>query len=258
MSEDGFGFGFAEGHDERQPVLLLLDTSASMGRPVGSPRIDELNEALARWFDGGWAQPRLSARIEVCLITFDSRVRVLDPRREELVPVEEAAGDHLFVPVDRMRPPRLRAGGLTRMTRAVEAALDLARARHQSLRTARVPARRPILWVLTDGAPSDANGEWMDSTALADTAARVRGGEERGEWVFQAVGVRGADLDLLRVLAPKGALTLEGFDFGEILELLFQSSCVIGATQGADEIHGQVADLAERQRRLRLLEERHQ
>ncbi|MFD4029845.1 hypothetical protein ACFWVP_04760 [Streptomyces sp. NPDC058637] len=256
MSE--YGFGLAEGYDERQPVVLLLDTSASMGRPVGSPRIDELNEALVRWFDGVRAEPRLRARVEVCLITFDSHVRVFDPARELLVPVEEAAPDRLFVPVDTMRPPRLEASGLTRMTEAVETALDLARARHQALQAAQVQVRRPFLWVLTDGAPSDGNGERMDPAALAGTAAKVRGGEERGECVLQAIGVRGADLELLRVLAPKGALMLEGLDFGQILDLLFQSSDRIGAVQAADEIHGQVAGLVERQRRLRLLEERHQ
>ncbi|MFF1412041.1 hypothetical protein ACFVX6_20100 [Streptomyces sp. NPDC058289] len=256
MSE--YGFGLAQGNDERQPVVLLLDTSASMGRPAGSPRIDELSRALAGWFDGVRAEPRLRARVEVCLITFDSRVRVFDPDREQLVPVEEAAPERLFVPVDRMRPPRLEASGLTRMTEAVEIALDLSRARHRTLQEQRVQVRRPFLWVLTDGAPSDADGEPMDPAALAGTAEKVRRGEERGECVLQAIGVSGADLELLRVLAPKGALMLEGLDFGQILDLLFQSSDRIGAVQAADEIHGQVADLVDRQRRLRLLEERYQ
>ncbi|MER5486468.1 hypothetical protein ABT024_25105 [Streptomyces sp. NPDC002812] len=255
MSE--YGFGLAQGNDERQPVVLLLDTSASMGRPAGSPRIDELSRALTGWFDGVRAEPRLRARVEVCLITFDSRVRVFDPDRERLVPVEEAVTDRLFVPVDRMRPPRLEASGLTRMTEAVEIALDLARARHRTLQEQRVQVRRPFLWVLTDGAPSDADGERMDPAALAGTAEKVRRGEERGECVLQAIGVSGADLELLRVLAPKGALMLEGLDFAQILDLLFQSSDRIGAVQAADEIHGQVADLVERRRRLRLLDERY-
>ncbi|WP_371604189.1 hypothetical protein OG345_34125 [Streptomyces sp. NBC_01220] len=254
MSE--YGFGLAQGYDERQPVVLLLDTSASMGRPVENPRIDELSEALVRWFDGVRAEPRLRARVEVCLITFDSRVRVFDPDRDRLVPVEEAAPDRLFVPVDRMRPPRLEASGLTRMTEAVETALDLARSRHRALQDQQVQVRRPFLWVLTDGAPSDANGEAMDPAALAGTAEMVRRGEERGECVLQAIGVSGADLELLRVLTPKGALMLEGLDFGRILDLLFESSDVVGARQAADEIHGRVADRVERQRRMRLLEEK--
>ncbi|MBB5121299.1 von Willebrand factor A [Streptomyces eurocidicus] len=254
MSE--YDFGLARGYDERQPVVLLLDTSASMGRPAGHPRIDELSDALARWFDGVRAEPRLRARVEVCLITFDSRVRAFDSDRDRLVPVEEADPDRLFVPVDRMRPPRLEASGLTRMTEAVETALDLARARHRALQDRRVQVRRPFLWVLTDGAPSDADGAAMDPAALAGTAEKVRRGEERGECVLQAIGVRGADLELLRVLTPKGALMLEGLDFGRILDVLFQSSDRVGAGQAADEIHRQVADRAEHERRMRLLEER--
>lgn len=253
MSDD---FGLARGYDERQPVVLLLDTSASMGRPAGNPRIDELSDALARWFDGVRAEPRLRARVEVCLITFDSRVRAFDPDRDRLVPVEAADPDRLFVPVDRMRPPRLEAAGLTRMTEAVETALDLARSRHRALQDQRIQVRRPFLWVLTDGAPSDADGAAMDPAALAGTAEKVRRGEERGECVLQAIGVRGADLELLRVLTPKGALMLEGLDFGRILDVLFQSSDRVGAGQAADEIHRQVADRAEHERRMRLLEER--
>ncbi|MEV5311211.1 hypothetical protein [Streptomyces sp. NPDC052610] len=256
MSEHDFGF--AQGYDERQPVVLILDTSASMGRPAGNPRIDELNDALTGWFDGVRAEPRLRARVEVCLMTFDSRVRVLDPVRERLVPVEEVPPDRLFVPVDRMRPPRLEASGLTRMTDAVETALDLARNRHQALQARHVQVRRPFLWVLTDGAPSDREGRRMDPAALAGTAEKVRRGEERGECVFQAIGVRGADLELLRVLAPKAALMLEGLDFGQILDLLFQSSDRIGAVQAADEIHCRVADLARERQRLDELERKYQ
>ncbi|MET8824414.1 hypothetical protein ABZX40_07630 [Streptomyces sp. NPDC004610] len=256
MSE--YGIGLAEGYDERQPVVLLLDTSASMGRPAERPRIDELNEALERWFAEVRAEPRLRARVEVCLIGFDSRVQVFDPAQDRLVPVGEAPADRVFVPVDRMRPPRLAADGLTRMTDAVETALVLARERYRDLQARRVQVRRPFLWVLTDGAPSDADGQRMEPTALTATAERIRLGEERGECVFQAVGVRGADLELLRVLAPKAALMLEGLDFKQILELMFQSSDRVNPDQSADEIHGQVADLAARQRRLRLLEERYQ
>ncbi|OON80533.1 vWA domain-containing protein [Streptomyces tsukubensis] len=255
MSE--YGIGLAEGYDERQPVVLLLDTSASMGRPADSPRIDELNDALERWFAGVRAEPRLCARVEVCLIGFDSRVRVFDPVKEVLVPAGEAAADRLFVPVHRMRPPRLEAAGLTRMTDAVETALALARERYRTLQAQRVQVRRPFLWVLTDGAPSDADGQRMDPDALAGTAAQVRVAEERGECVLQAIGVRGADLELLRVLAPKAALTLEDLDFGQILDLLFQSSDRIGVVQAADEIHDRVADLAERRRQLQRIEERY-
>lgn len=246
--------GFADGYDELQPVVILLDTSASMGRPAESPRIDELNTALARWFDSVRSEPQLRSRVEVCLITFDSRVQVCDPVQGSLVPVEEAVADRLFVAVEKVRPPRLTASGLTRMTAAIDTALDLAREHCRVLQARRVPVRRPFLWVLTDGAPSDADGEPLAAEALAGTARRLRRCEEQGEGVFQAIGVRGADLPLLKVLAPKATLMLDSLDFGQILELLFQSSDRIGAVQDADDVHRRVAGLAARRERMNRLE----
>lgn len=252
MSVPGIEFG--TGYEERQPVVLLLDTSASMGRPAEHPRIDELNGALTRWFDGVRAQERLRTRVEVCLLTFDSAVRVYDPGPGRLVPVEEADAERLFVPVDGMHPPTLRAEGLTRLTEAVDTALELARTRYRTLQRQRVPARRPFLWVLTDGAPSDDQGRPLDVTVLAGTAGRVRAGEERGEWVFQVIGVRGADLPMLRVLAPKATSPLEDLDFGRILDLLFQSTDDSSPTQDADLIHQQISDRAARLARMERLE----
>lgn len=252
MSFDGIGFG--TGYDERQPVVLLLDTSASMGRPAEHPRIDQLNDALTRCFDGVRAQERLRTRVEVCLITFDSAVRVYDPGPARLVPVEEADADRLFVAVDSMRPPTLRAEGLTRLTEAVERALELARARYRTLQQRRVPVRRPFLWVLTDGAPSDAQGRPLDTTVLAATAERVRQGEANGECVFQVIGMRGADLPMLRVLAPNATSPLEEVDFVRILELVFQSTDDSSPDQDADLFHRVFDERAARLARMDRLE----
>jgi len=251
MSVHGIEFG--AGYEERQPVVLLLDTSASMGRPAEHPRIDELNDALTRWFDGIRAQERLRTRVEVCLVTFDSAVRVHDPGPGRLVPVAQAV-HRLFVPVDGMRAPTLRAEGLTRLTEAVDTALELARTRYRALQARRVPVRRPFLWVLTDGAPSDDQGRPLDEAALSGTAARVREGEEKGEWVFQVIGVRGADLPMLRVLAPKATSPLANLDFGRILDLLFQSTDDSSPDQDADLIHQQVNDRAARLARMERME----
>ncbi|MGW1765618.1 vWA domain-containing protein [Streptomyces sp. NPDC002073] len=251
----GGGWGLSDGWEERQPVVLLLDTSASMGRPADRPRIDALSTALARWFEEVRAEPRLRSRVEVCLLSFDSAVRVFDPVRGELVALHEAVTERLFVPVEQMRPPRLEASGLTRMTVAVEAALDLAAARYRTLQRQRTQVRRPFLWVLTDGAPSDADGRPLDAPALAGTALRIRQAEERCACVFQAIGVQGANLPLLRVLAPKAALMLDELDFGEILDVLFQSSDRVGAVQDIDEIHRETRRIAERRRCRKALEE---
>lgn len=252
MSRQGIEVG--EGYGERQPVVLLLDTSASMGRPAAHPRIDELNEALTRWFDGIRKQERLRSRVEVCLLTFDSAVRVHDPEPGGLVPVGDADAGRLFVPVHDLRPPTLRAGGLTRLTEAVEAALDLARNRHRALQEQRVPVRRPFVWVLTDGAPSDARGRPLDEAGLADTAERIRRGEADREWVVQVVGVRDADMPLLRVLAPQGTFALAHLDFGRIIDLFFQSTDDSFPDDDADGVHARIRERAARLARMERLE----
>jgi uncharacterized protein YegL len=251
------GIEFGEGYGERQPVVLLLDTSASMGRPAEHPRIDELNDALTRWFDGVRARKRHRAQVEVCLITFDSAVRVHDPGPGRLVPVEEADADRVFVPVHDLHPPTLRAGGLTRLTDAVDAALRLARTRYRTLQGQRVPVRRPFIWVLTDGAPSDAQGRPLDAPALAETAKRIRRGETGREWVFQVIGVRDADLPMLQVLAPEATSSLADLDFGQIIDLLFQSTDDCSPDQDADLIHEEIQKRAAMLARIKRLEDDH-
>ncbi|MEU9117218.1 hypothetical protein AB0D04_37060 [Streptomyces sp. NPDC048483] len=248
MSEYDMGgigdMAFASGYDERQPVVILLDTSDSMGRPDDRPRIDELNAALVRWFDGVRSQERLRERVEVCLIAFSSQVRVYDPGEGRLVPAGSAAADRLFVPAREMHPPALTADGYTQLIPAVETALTLARERCAALRAQCVPVRRPFIWALTDGAPSDAEGEPQGADELAVTAGLLSRAEAGGECVFQAIGVRGADRRMLEVLAPKGTSMLESLDFGQILDHLFTSSDKVDPTQSADEIHRVVASMA--------------
>ncbi|NGN68008.1 VWA domain-containing protein [Streptomyces sp. A7024] len=246
---------FASGYDERQPVLVLLDTSESMGRPQESPRIDALNQRLGAWFEGVRAQARLRARIEVCLIAFATQVDVYHPKLQRLVPAGERPTDEFFAPVGELTPPRLEAGGYTCMAAALRTALDLARERHEALRARRVPVRRPFIWMLTDGAPSDELGYEQSAADLAPLAARLRAAEQAGECVLQAIGVAGADRELLEVLAPKGTAMLADLDFGQILDHLFTSSDRVDPAATADETHAEIARQAELRRRLTAMEE---
>lgn len=104
------GIGFGRGLDERQPVIVLLDTSASMNRPAHAPPIADLNRALAHGLDSIRASDRLRSRVEVCLVAFDSRVRVFDAAAGTFRPPEEAADEALFSPLDGLRTPALTAG----------------------------------------------------------------------------------------------------------------------------------------------------
>ncbi|MFD5566098.1 vWA domain-containing protein [Kitasatospora griseola] len=233
--------GFGRGYDERQPVIVLLDTSASMARPAARPRIAELNRALADWFGSVRSQDRLRARVEVCLIAFDSAVRVFQPDTGALVPGTPAADARLFAPIDRLTPPELHADGYTNLLPAIRLALELAARRHRELTDQGLPALRPLIWLLTDGAPTDGVGRALAAAELADDAALLRRAEEQRECVFFVVGVRGADRAVLEVLAPKATYMLEQLDFGEILQFLFHSVDQVHPGDTAASTHQQVA-----------------
>ncbi|GAB2719694.1 vWA domain-containing protein [Kitasatospora kifunensis] len=240
--------GFGRGYDERQPVIVLLDTSASMARPAHRPAIADLNRALSDWFDSVRAQPRLRARVEVCLLAFDSQVRVFDPAARVLVPLDQAGPRQLFAPIDGLLPPELHAEGYTNLLPAIRLALELARRRHRELTAQGLPALRPLIWLLTDGAPTDQAGTALTAAELAADAELLRQAERERGCVFFVVGVQGADHGLLKVLAPNATFMLQNLDFSRILDFLFQSVDRVHGGDSATQIHTDVANFA----RLRL------
>ena len=124
------GRGFAE----RIPLVLVLDTSASMASPAGSPRIAELNAALREWIADAAADPALRERLEIAIVTFDSEVRVL-----HLTDAPEPPGS-AFALAAAVTPPELCASGLSLMLPALEVAVRLATQRSGELAAANIPA----------------------------------------------------------------------------------------------------------------------
>ena len=66
------------GFDERAPLVLVLDTSASMGNPPEAPRIAELNAALRDWMADAGDDVALRGRLEIAVVTFGSSAQVLE------------------------------------------------------------------------------------------------------------------------------------------------------------------------------------
>lgn len=245
-----------QGFDERVPVVLVLDTSESMARPPQAPRIAELNSALSEWLNDARGRPGLRSRVEVAIITFGSDVRVLDL-------TAGTSGDpgaaSAFVLIGEVTMPRLRTGGVTMMLPAVSAALDLALARRRLLTDQGVLSRRPLIWLLTDGAASDADGNRLAPDDLAGTAGLLRAAEQPSRpddgCLFYAIGVGEADRAMLEVLAPASTLMLGSVRFRDILDVVFRSSDTVRSSDQPGEAYrlaGEHAALAEG---LRSLEE---
>jgi len=242
------GRGFAE----RIPLVLVLDTSDSMARPDGSPRITELNVALSEWFADAAGDPALRERLEVAIVTFDSQVRVL---RLTDTPEPSASA---FALVETVSPPELCASGLTLMLPAIETAVELATERTRELSAQGTPSRRPLVWLVTDGAPCDVRGAPLPASEVRAAGQRLSDeGQATADspgYLFYAVGVGGADLATLRALAPKGSMLLPDFPFRKILRMASESASKQRAGLAEDE-YARTQDLVARARRISELED---
>lgn len=197
---------FAENPEPRCPCLLLLDTSASMrGQPI-----DELNDGLLAFKDELVADDLAAKRAEVAVVTFGPPTLTVD-----------------FQTADHFYPPKLEADGVTPMGAAIEMGLDLVAQRKEAYRSGGVTYYRPWVFLITDGAPTD---EW------AQAAARVRQGEESGTFSFFAVGVEGANLDVLAQIATREPLKLKGLRFRDLFVWLSKSMRSVSHSQPGDAV----------------------
>lgn len=198
ISYEDFSFAHAESDfamnpEPRCPCVLLLDVSYSMsGRPIAA-----LNEAM-RAFQEELASDNLAAkRVELAVVTFGPVTTVND-----------------FEGATSWSAPTLETQGDTPMGAAIEQAVKLVADRKAEYRANGIKYYRPWIFLLTDGAPTDA---WQKAASL------VKQGEDSKSFAFFAVAVAGADTQVLDQIAPRGALTLEGLRFRELFMWLSSS-----------------------------------
>ncbi|MEH2414396.1 vWA domain-containing protein [Nostoc sp.] len=187
---------FVENPENRCPVILLLDTSGSMS---GQP-IQELNRGLAAFKEDVLKDSQASLSVEVAMITFG--------------PIAKLMQD--FVTIDQFTPPILKANHFTPMGAAIEYALDFLENRKQTYKDNGILYYRPWVFLITDGAPTDS---W-DSAAQ-----RLREAEAQSRLSFFAVGVKGADMNILKQISPpeRPPVMLNGLDFRELFVWLSAS-----------------------------------
>jgi uncharacterized protein YegL len=195
---------FASNPEPRCPCVLVLDVSASMsGTPIG-----ELNAGLATFQDELSADALAMKRVEIAIVTFGP-VNVEIP----------------FTSASVFETPSLAAQGDTPMGEAVLKAVELVRDRKREYRSNGVSYYRPWIFLITDGAPTDS---W------AAAAAAVREGEAGKAFAFFAIGVRGADMSVLRQISVREPLALDAMKFRELFTWLSSSMrSVSRSTPGA-------------------------
>ena len=172
FSADFSGAEFADNPEPRCPCVLLLDNSWSMN----GPPIDELNRGLTAFKEELLADSLAAKRVEIAIVSFG--------------PVEVV---NEFQTVEQFTPPQLEARKDTPMGQAITQGLELLNQRKALYREHGIPFFRPWVFLITDGSPTD---DWHAA------AAEVLKGEESRAFAFFAVGVEGANLDILQRIPP--------------------------------------------------------
>ena len=136
------------------PLVLVLDTSYSMqGEPIGV-----VNETLVKTAEELHTNTSLKYTVRVAIVTF-GHDGVLLWKGDRRVPV----GEDPFVVAADWHPPKLKAGGVTPLADAITLAVRCIEEEKQRLRDKRRNYNRAVCWCLSDGIPTDANGEYDDS-----------------------------------------------------------------------------------------------
>jgi uncharacterized protein YegL len=202
------------------PCVLLLDTSGSME----GQRIDELNAGLWTFKQQLMQDPVARKRVYVALVTFNSRVEVIEQFSPRLGLATQ------FVSIADFNPPVLQAIGQTFMAKGIKTALDLLQAHKRSLREQEWDYYRPCVFMITDGHP-----EGEENSLVVEAGQRVRAEESGKRILFYAVGVGGADLSRVRDLCAREPVDLKGRDFGEAIAFLSRSISTLSQQRAGGE-----------------------
>ena len=101
------------------------------------------------------------------------------------------------------------------------------RLRKEAYRENGIAFYRPWIFLLTDGAPTD---EWTNA------AAQVKDGEAARAFAFFAVGVGGANMDILRQIAVREPLKLKGLRFQNLFQWLSNSMKSVSRSTPGDDV----------------------
>jgi uncharacterized protein YegL len=195
----GFGLPeFVHNPENRCPVALLLDVSASMRGEA----IDELNAGLKSFHQQIMADELASLRVELAVITFGGETRLVRD----------------FISVDEIGPPHLEASGDTPMGEALDLGLRIVESRKAVYRANGIHYYRPWVFLITDGAPTD-------GVAWQHAALDMQEADLTGRLTFFTVGVGGADMEILSEIASpnRPPLMLKGLRFRDLFQWLSAS-----------------------------------
>lgn len=200
------GVEFAENPEPRCPCLLLLDTSSSMkGKPI-----EELNKGLICFKDELMADEMAVKRVEIAVINFGPVNVICD-----------------FQTADEFECPNLQAANHTPMGAAIEKAIEMVQERKDEYKENGISYFRPWIFLITDGAPTD---RWHKAADM------IKQGEEEKSFMFFAVGVEGANMDILRRISVREPLKLKELRFRDLFTWLSNSLSSVSCSNPGEAV----------------------
>jgi uncharacterized protein YegL len=146
---------------ERLPCVLIVDGSTSMKE---SGAIASLNEGLQQLANDLKADDDTADGVQIAILRMGGDV-------------VELTG---FVDASEFNPPTVIANGSTPLGKAVDRAMSMIDEQKQRYRENGVSYKRPWLWIMSDGQPTDA---WQP------VAARARTAQEAKQFTLWAIGI---------------------------------------------------------------------
>lgn len=219
MSEDfsdiAGAIDLAENPDPRAPVVLVLDASSSMAQTIPGETqtaLDALNAGLDVLISELRRDPLARRRVELSVVSFGTEVTPATP----------------FATIENATLPTLVPSGITSMGKALETALDALEARKKEYKAAGVEYYRPMVFLITDGLPTD---------DISVAAKRIHEAEAAKKLTLFSVGVEGYDHESLSQLSElRQPLKLKGVNFGELFVWLSASQAAISSSQVGDSV----------------------
>jgi uncharacterized protein YegL len=191
------------------PCILLLDTSASMqGAPIG-----ELNAAVEQFAREVRDDSLACNRADICVIEIkDTATQIVPPT---------LARD--------FEAPKLTASGRTGIGDAILLGLRTIRGRRAEYLKNGARAYKPMVFLLTDGMPTD---DWQAA------AQEVRRQSAAGRLNFFAVGTSTADFDMLRQIAPpeRPPMMVKDGCFRELFTWISDSLSSVSGSMPGDKV----------------------
>ncbi len=198
---------FADNPEPRCPCVLLLDTSISMG---GMP-IAQLNEGVRTFKQELLQDPLATKRVEVAIVTFGPVAIETD-----------------FHTVPNFHPRELDTTGDTPLGAAISLGVDMVAKRKKEYKEHGISYYKPWIILITDGAPTD---------EYKKAAMQIREGEASKSFAFFAIGVEGANMEILKEISVRAPIKLKGLMFREFFQWLSASMKMVSAKSPGSNIN---------------------